>query len=139
VGILSTRVGSADFYGSCISTGAAAARTISIQVADPATTGMLPRWEIAFAGLQWTEGSTASVACDHVEIWDEQVGSESIPCGGGMPGTCQVTVSRNEELERAVQVWFTCNGFETNVSTGGVPNVMSIASGAMQVRRCSGF
>lgn len=138
VGELSQDLGAGDFYGYCSATTSSGVKTINIQIADPASWPTVD-WMVKFHRLEWPVDSTASVTCDHIEIYDETVGSDSIPCGGGAEGTCQVTVSRNEDLKDTVQVWFTCNEFNTNVSTGGVPNKMSISSGAVQVQNCSGF
>jgi hypothetical protein len=138
VGELSDSLSGGDFYGYCTALWAGDDATINIQVADPASWPSVV-WMVKFHRLEWTEGATASVACDHIEIFDETVGSDFIPCGGGGDGTCQVTVSRNEDLDAAVQVWFSCPAFDTNVSTGGVPNTMSISSGAMQIQHCAGF
>lgn len=138
VGELSENLGGGDFYGYCSATTSSGVKTISIQVADPASWPTVD-WMVKFHRITWPVDSPDSVTCDHIEIFDETVGSDAIPCGGGAEGTCQVTVSRNEDLKHTVQVWFTCNEFETNVSTGGVPNTMSISSGALQIQNCDGF
>lgn len=130
--------GSSDFFGYCRAVQSGDARNIDILVADPAT-WPTPSWMIMFSGLQWIDGSIRAVTCDHVEIFDETVGSDHVPCGTGMVSTCHVLVSRNPDLDHTVQVWFDCNEFETNVSTGGVPNRMSISSGAMQIQNCGEF
>jgi hypothetical protein len=138
VGDLSTDLGSGDLYGYCNARKSGGTYAISVLVADSAT-WPTPAWKVRFQGIQWPEDSTTSVTCDHVEIFDERTGSDDIPCAGGDAGTCQVTVSRNEDLKDTVQIWFSCNEFDTNVSTGGVPNTMSIRSGAMQIQNCDGF
>jgi len=138
VGELSENLGGGDFYGYCSATSSSGVKTINIQIADPDSWPTVD-WMVKFHRLSWPVDSTASVTCDHVEIFDATVGSDSIPCGGDAAGGCQVTVSRNEDLKHTVQVWFTCNQFNTNVSTGGVPNKMSISSGAVQIQNCDGF
>jgi hypothetical protein len=137
-GSLGTDLGKYDLYGFCGAVGGDD-MVLNVQVSDPTSVGTTPNWELAFRGVQWSEGSTSSVTCEHVEFWDEQVGSEHIPCGGGDAGTCQITVSRSEDIKHTVQFWFSCNDFDTNVSTGGVPNRMTVLSGALQVENCSGF
>ena len=140
VGELSENLGGGDFYGYCSATTSSGVKTISIQVADPNSWPTVD-WMLKFDRLVWPVDSTTSVTCDKIEIYDETVGSASIPCSSA-EGGCTVTVSRNEDLKDTVQIWFSCNEFETNVSTGGVPNKMSVnrdSMAAIQVQNCDGF
>lgn len=136
VGDLSQNLGEGDYYGYCSATTSSGVKTISVLVAD-SIGWPNPDWMIKFHRLEWPVDSPASVTCDHVEIFDEQTGSDNIPCAGD--DSCQITISRNEDLKNTVQLWFTCSEFDTNVSTGGVPNRMAIANGAMQIQHCRGF
>lgn len=138
VGSLSEDLGKGDFYGYCSAISSGDSKIVSVLVADKSGWPS-PAWKIRFHRVTWPEGSVASVSCDHVEICEETACNDDISCTGDETTGCQITVSRSEGLKNSVDFYFNCVDFDTNQSTGGVPNKMSITDGAMRVEHCVGF